>query len=159
MAQLKVGDVAPDFTLETDHRHPLRLSSLQGRKVILYVYPAAMTPGCTLEAQDFRDAHKDFDQAGYTILGISPDPVDKNADFAAKMKLPFELISDPDHKVLEAYSAWGEKEAFGRMTVGVIRSTFVIGADGRVESAEYGVKAAGHVERLAEALGVELSGL
>ncbi|MDR2378230.1 MAG: peroxiredoxin, partial [Bifidobacteriaceae bacterium] len=118
MAELKVGDKAPDFTLETDDGRPLTLSALEGRKVIMYAYPAAFTPGCSLEAQDFRDANAAFDQAGYTILGISPDTVDKNADFSQKMKLPFRLVSDPDHKVLEAYGAWGEREAFGRLTTG-----------------------------------------
>ncbi|MDR0625731.1 MAG: peroxiredoxin [Bifidobacteriaceae bacterium] len=158
MAELKPGDPAPAFTVDTDKGKPLSLADLAGHKVILYAYPAAFTPGCSLEAQDFRDAFKWFDQAGYTILGLSPDPVDKNASFAQKMKLPFTLLSDPDHAVLESYGAWGEREAFGRTTVGVIRSTFVIGGDGRIEVAEYRVKAAGHVERLAAELGVELEG-
>ncbi|MDR0592921.1 MAG: peroxiredoxin [Bifidobacteriaceae bacterium] len=158
MAELKVGAEAPDFTLETDQGKQLSLSALRGGKVILYVYPAAFTPGCSLEAQDFRDAADAFAKAGYTILGLSPDEAAKNADFSSKMKLPFRLLSDPDHTALTAYGAWGEKEAFGRQTVGVIRSTFVIGADGRFEVVEHGVKAAGHVERLAHDLGVELEG-
>ncbi|MDR1634977.1 MAG: thioredoxin-dependent thiol peroxidase [Bifidobacteriaceae bacterium] len=158
MAKLQVGDRAPDFTLDTDRGEPLSLKALAGKKVILYVYPAAFTPGCSLEAQDFRDAFSSFEQAGYTVMGLSPDTVEKNAEFAQKMTLPFVLLSDPDHAVMEAYGAWGEKESFGRKTVGVIRSTFVIGADGRIELAEYRVKAAGHVERLAHALGVELEG-
>ncbi|MDR1189615.1 MAG: thioredoxin-dependent thiol peroxidase [Bifidobacteriaceae bacterium] len=158
MVELKVGDKAPDFTLETDDGKPVTLSKLKGNKVILYVYPAAFTPGCSLEAQDFRDADKAFEKAGYKVLGLSPDTVEKNASFAQKMKLPYELVSDPDHKVLESYGAWGEKEAFGRKTIGVIRSTFVIGEDGRLEVAEYRVKAAGHVERLAQELGVNVEG-
>ncbi|MDR2566460.1 MAG: thioredoxin-dependent thiol peroxidase [Bifidobacteriaceae bacterium] len=158
MAELKPGDKAPDFSLETDEGKQLTLSDLKGRKVILYVYPAAFTPGCSLEAQDFRDGAKFFEQAGYQVIGLSPDTAEKNATFAQKLKLPFKLLSDPDHKVLDAYGAWGEKEAFGRTTVGVIRSTFVIGADGLIELVEYRVRAAGHVERLAQALGVDLEG-
>jgi peroxiredoxin Q/BCP len=159
MAELKVGDPAPDFTLPTDDGKTLTLSNLKGHKVILYTYPAAFTPNCSLEAQDFRDADSAFENAGYTILGMSPDTVERNASFAQEMDLPFDLVCDPDHKVLESYDAWGEKVAFGRKTVGVIRSTFVIGEDGRIATAEYRVKAAGHVERLAQALGVEVEGL
>jgi peroxiredoxin Q/BCP len=156
MAELKKGDTAPEFTLDANDGQSVSLVSQTGHKVILYAYPAAFTPGCSLEAQDFRDGFKSFDQAGYAVFGLSPDPVEKNASFAAKMKLPFELLSDPDHKVLEAYGAWGERESFGRKSIGVIRSTFVIGDDGRIELAEYQVKAAGHVERLAASLGLEL---
>jgi peroxiredoxin Q/BCP len=158
MAELKPGDKAPDFTLQADDGEQLTLSSLHGGKVILYVYPAAFTPGCSLEAQDFRDGFRPFEQAGYRVIGLSPDGVEENAAFAQKLRLPFTLLSDPDHKVMEAYGAWGEKTTFGRKTVGVIRSTFVIGADGRIEVADYRVKAAGHVERLAQALGVDLEG-
>ncbi|MDR1440867.1 MAG: peroxiredoxin [Bifidobacteriaceae bacterium] len=157
MTELKAGDRAPDFTLDTNDGDSLTLSNLKGRKVILYVYPAAFTPGCSLEAQDFRDAEDAFEQAGYTILGLSPDTVERSASFAEKMKLPFELVSDPGHKVLEAYGAWGEKQAYGRKTIGVIRSTFVIGEDDQIEAAEYWVQAAGHVERLAQTLGVDLA--
>jgi peroxiredoxin Q/BCP len=158
MVELKPGDLAPDFTVDTNDGEPLTLSSQAGHKVIMYVYPAAFTPGCSLEAQDFRDADESFVKAGYTIFGLSPDPAEKNESFAQKMKLPFKLLSDPDHKVMEAYGAWGERETFGRKTIGVIRSTFVIGPDRRIESAEYRVKAAGHVERLAAQLGVTLEG-
>jgi peroxiredoxin Q/BCP len=158
MTELTAGEQAPDFTLDSDGGEQLTLSALRGRKVILYAYPAAFTPGCSLEAQDFRDANPAFEKAGYQVIGLSPDTVAENAEFARQLNVPFPLLSDPDHKALDAYGAWGEKETFGRKTVGVIRSTFVIGADGRVEAAKYRVKAAGHVERLADALGVELTG-
>jgi peroxiredoxin Q/BCP len=157
MAHLKSGDMAPDFTLESDDGPELTLSQLRPQKVILYTYPAAFTPGCSLEAQDFRDAYADFERAGYVIVGISPDKAEKIAAFAEEMNLPFTLVADPDHKVLEQWDAWGEKTTFGRRMVGVIRSTFVIDGDGRITLAEYGVKAPGHVERLAEQLGVELA--
>jgi peroxiredoxin Q/BCP len=154
MTTLKPGDLAPDFTLETDEGPDLTLSSLKGRKVILYSYPAAFTPGCSIEAQDFRDADGAITAAGYAVVGISPDTPEKNAAFAEDLTLPFTLVSDPDHKVLESYGAWGSQESFGRPTVGVIRSTFVIGEDGRIEVAEYAVKAPGHVQRLLAELGV-----
>jgi peroxiredoxin Q/BCP len=158
MTTLSPGDLAPDFSLKDEHSKVVSLAGLEGRKLIIYVYPAAFTPGCSLEAQDFRDADSSFEKAGYTIFGLSPDEPSKNESFAEEMKLPFDLLSDPDHQTLEAYGAWGEKQAFGRTAVGVIRSTFVIGPDQRIEKAEYGVKAAGHVERLAEELGVTLEG-
>jgi peroxiredoxin Q/BCP len=157
MAQLKHGDPAPDFTLESDDGPELTLSSLRPQKVILYAYPAAFTPGCSLEAQDFRDWYKDFEAAGYTVVGISPDTAERIAAFSEKMDLPFTLVADPDHKVLEEYGAWGEKVTFGRKSIGVIRSTFVIDPEGVIDVADYKVKAPGHVERLAEELGVELS--
>ncbi|MDR3360488.1 MAG: peroxiredoxin [Bifidobacteriaceae bacterium] len=156
MAQLKPGDVAPDFTLESDDGPDLTLSGLRPQKVVLYAYPAAFTPGCSLEARDFRDAQPDFEAAGYSVVGISPDTPARITAFSEEMKLPFVLVADPDHRVLEEYGAWGEKTIFGRKTVGVIRSTFVIDGQGRIESADYGVKAPGHVERLAEKLGVPL---
>jgi peroxiredoxin Q/BCP len=156
MTQLKPGDLAPNFTLPSDDGPELTLSDLRGDKVILYAYPAAFTPGCSLEAQDFRDAYPDFEAAGYNIVGISPDTQERIAAFAEKMALPFTLVADPDHKVLEEYGAWGEKITFGRKTIGVIRSTFVIAGDGKVEVADYAVKAPGHVERLAEQLGIAI---
>ncbi|MDR0365720.1 MAG: peroxiredoxin [Bifidobacteriaceae bacterium] len=154
MGTLAVGDLAPDFTLEADDAKTVTLSALRPHKVVLYVYPAAFTAGCSLEAQDFRDADKPFEDAGYKVFGISPDSPEKNRAFAQDLRLPFELLSDPDHKVLEEYGAWGEKTAFGRTKIGVIRSTFVIGSDGRLTVVEYNVRAAGHVERLAAELGV-----
>jgi thioredoxin-dependent peroxiredoxin len=122
--------------------------------VIIYFYPAAMTPGCTKQACDFRDSQADLTQAGLTVLGISPDSPAKLAKFRDKEGLGFALLSDPDRTVLEAYGAYGEKMMYGKKTVGVIRSTFVVDADGKIEQAKYGVKATGHVARLRQELGV-----
>jgi len=147
-------DEAPDFTLPDADGNPVSLSSLRGQRVIVYFYPAAMTPGCTKEACDFRDSLASLNSAGITVLGISPDQPAKLARFRDKEGLTFPLLSDPDHAVLEAYGAWGEKKLYGKTTVGVIRSTFVVGADGKIEKAYYAVKAAGHVDRLKKDLGV-----
>jgi peroxiredoxin Q/BCP len=152
--RLAPGDLAPDFTLPDSGGTDVTLSSLRGQQVIIYFYPAAMTPGCTKQACDFRDSRGDLSGAGYAVLGISPDSPAKLAKFAEKEGLTFPLLSDPDRKVLEAYGAYGEKMMYGKKSVGVIRSTFVIGADGRVEKAYYGVKATGHVARLRKELGV-----
>jgi thioredoxin-dependent peroxiredoxin len=152
--RLEPGDLAPDFTLPDAGGTEVSLSSLRGQQVIIYFYPAAMTPGCTKQACDFRDSRGDLSGAGYAVLGISPDSPAKLARFAEKEGLTFPLLSDPDRKVLEAYGAYGEKMMYGKKSVGVIRSTFVIGADGRVEKAYYGVKATGHVARLRKELGV-----
>ena len=116
--------------------------------MIVYFYPAALTPGCTKEACDFRDVNATLLKAGYVVVGISPDPVDRLNHFKVQEKLNFPLLSDPDLRVHSAYGAWGEKSMYGKTSVGVIRSTFVIGTDGRVERAMYGHKASGHVERL-----------
>ena len=152
--RLAPGDLAPDFTLPDSGGTDVSLSSLRGQQVIIYFYPAAMTPGCTKQACDFRDSRGDLSGAGYAVLGISPDSPAKLAKFVEKEGLTFPLLSDPDRKVLEAYGAYGEKMMYGKKSVGVIRSTFVIGADGRVEKAYYGVKATGHVARLRKELGV-----
>jgi thioredoxin-dependent peroxiredoxin len=152
--RLAPGDLAPDFTLPDSGGTDVSLSSLRGQQVIIYFYPAAMTPGCTKQACDFRDSRGDLSGAGYAVLGISPDSPAKLARFVEKEGLTFPLLSDPDRKVLEAYGAYGEKIMYGKKSVGVIRSTFVIGADGRVEKAYYGVKATGHVARLRKELGV-----
>jgi thioredoxin-dependent peroxiredoxin len=146
--RLEPGDPAPGFTLPDADGHPVSLSSFRGQRVIVYFYPAAMTPGCTKEACDFRDNLADLDHLGVAVLGISPDEPSKLAKFRDKEGLTFPLLSDPDHAVLEAYGAYGEKVLYGKKTVGVIRSTFVIGSDGTVEKALYGVKATGHVARL-----------
>ena len=146
--RLAPGDPAPDFTLPDADGHPISLSMLRGTRVIVYFYPAAMTPGCTKEACDFRDNLADLNDAGLAVLGISPDQPAKLAKFRDKEGLTFPLLSDPDRSALEAYGAYGEKKLYGKTTVGVIRSTFVIGADGTVEKALYGVKATGHVGRL-----------
>ena len=120
----------------------------------MYFYPAAMTPGCTKEACDFRDSLAALRSAGYAVVGISPDGVAKLARFAEEESLPFPLASDPDHEVLEAYGAWGEKSSYGRTSVGVIRSTVVVGPDGTVALAQYNVKATGHVAKLRKDLGL-----
>ena len=152
--RLEPGDTAPEFTLKDADGGQVRLASLRGKRVIIYFYPAAMTPGCTKEACDFRDGEADFAGAGYIVLGISPDRSAKLAKFRDQEKLPFTLLSDPDRAVLTAYGAYGEKMLYGKKSVGVIRSTFVIGPDGAIERAYYGVKAAGHVARLRKELGV-----
>ena len=146
--KLAPGDVAPDFSLSNADGQTVTLSGLRGQRVIVYFYPAAMTPGCTKEACDFRDNLGVLAGAGLTVLGISPDSPQRLAKFRDKESLNFTLLADPDREVLRAYGAYGEKMNYGKKTVGVIRSTFVIGADGRVERAYYNVRAAGHVERL-----------
>ena len=151
--RLAPGDPAPDFTLPDADGHPVSLSSYRGQQVIVYFYPAAMTPGCTKEACDFRDNRDVLGTKGIAVLGISPDPPAKLARFRDRDGLTFPLLSDPDHAVLEAYGAYGEKKLYGKTTVGVIRSTFVVGADGRIEKALYGVKATGHVARLLTEIG------
>ena len=153
-ARLAPGDAAPDFSLKDSDGNDVRLSSLRGKRVIVYFYPAAMTPGCTKEACDFRDSLSSLAAAGLTVVGISPDSPAKLAKFRDRDGLNFPLLSDPDHAVLTAYGAYGEKMLYGKKSVGVIRSTFVIGPDGKVERAQYGVKATGHVARLRQDLGV-----
>jgi peroxiredoxin Q/BCP len=152
--RLQPGDVAPDFTLPDADGKEVSLSSLQGKRVVLYFYPAAMTPGCTKEAVDFRDALPELAAAGVTVIGISPDKEAKLAKFRDRDELTFPLLSDTDRTVLQAYGAYGEKKMYGKTTVGVIRSTFLIDADGKIEKAYYNVKATGHVERLRKDLGV-----
>ena len=152
--RLEPGDPAPDFTLADDSGGRVALSGLRGRKVVLYFYPSAMTPGCTKQACGFRDSLGNFDAAGYTVLGVSPDKPEKLARFRQKEGLTFPLLSDPDKSVHTAYGAYGKKSMYGKQVTGVIRSTFVIDADGRIEQAQYGVKATGHVERLLRELGV-----
>jgi thioredoxin-dependent peroxiredoxin len=151
--RLEPGDPAPDFTLLDADGNEVSLSSFRGQRVIVYFYPAAMTPGCTKEACDFRDNLAELNGQGITVLGISPDPPAKLARFRDKEGLTFPLLSDPDRKVLEAYGAYGEKKLYGKTTVGVIRSTFVVGADGTIARAMYGVKATGHVARVRAELG------
>jgi peroxiredoxin Q/BCP len=152
--RLAQGDKAPDFTLPDADGNQVSLSSLHGRRVIVYFYPAAMTPGCTKEACDFRDSLDSLAATGFAVLGISPDSPAKLAKFRDRDGLTFPLLSDPQHSVLSAYGAWGEKTMYGRKSVGVIRSTFVIDPDGTIEKAQYGVKATGHVARLRQELGV-----
>jgi peroxiredoxin Q/BCP len=146
--RLSPGDPAPDFTLRDADGNPVSLADLRGRKVVVYFYPAAMTPGCTTQACDFRDNDAALQRAGYAVLGISPDEPAKLAKFRARDAVPFPLLSDPDHATLEAYGAWGEKTLYGKKTTGVIRSTFVVDEEGRILVAQYNVKATGHVAKL-----------
>jgi peroxiredoxin Q/BCP len=152
--RLSPGDPAPDFCLPDATGRSVSLSDLRGRKAILYFYPAAGTPGCTTQACDFRDDLGDLDAAGYAVIGISPDPPDKLATFAAQQSLTFPLLADPDRRTLEAYGAYGEKSLYGKTVTGVIRSTVVLDEQGRVEQAMYNVKASGHVAKLRRDLAV-----
>jgi len=152
--RLTAGAPAPDFTLPDSGGRPVTLSALRGRRVVLYAYPAAMTPGCTTEACDFRDSLSALSAAGVTVLGISPDGPSRLAEFAARDGLTFPLLADESTAVLTAYGAYGEKNSYGRTVVGVRRSTFVVDADGLLEKVFYDVKATGHVARLRAELGV-----
>jgi thioredoxin-dependent peroxiredoxin len=154
-ARLAPGDPAPDFTLPTDSGDSLALKDLRGRKVVLYAYPAAMTPGCTTQACDFRDSLASLQGAGYEVVGISPDKPAKLAQFRERDAITFPLVSDQDKSVLTAYGAWGEKQLYGKTTTGVIRSTFVIDEKGTIERALYNVKATGHVAKLRKDLGID----
>jgi thioredoxin-dependent peroxiredoxin len=154
-ARLAPGDPAPDFTLPTDSGDSLALKDLRGRKVVLYAYPAAMTPGCTTQACDFRDSLASLQAAGYEVVGISPDKPAKLAQFRERDAITFPLVSDQDKSVLTAYGAWGEKQLYGKSTTGVIRSTFVIDENGTIERALYNVKATGHVAKLRKDLGID----
>ncbi len=147
-ARLAPGDPAPTFTLPDADGNEIALASFKGRRVVVYFYPAASTPGCTKQACDFRDSLAQLNDAGIDVLGISPDKPAKLAKFRDKEALTFPLLSDPDRAVLRAYGAFGEKTMYGKKTVGVIRSTFVIGADGAIEVAQYNVRATGHVAKL-----------
>jgi len=153
--RLEPGDPAPDFALTTDTGETLRLADLAGQRVVLYAYPAAMTPGCTTQACDFRDSLSALKAAGLAVVGISPDLPQKLATFRDRDGLTFPLVSDPDRSVLTAYGAYGEKQNYGKTVMGVIRSTFVIGPDGRIEKAFYNVKATGHVAKLRRDLGID----
>jgi len=140
------GKPAPDFTLESDSGETVTLSSLRGKPVVLYFYPADDTPGCTTQACGIRDEYGEFQRAGAVVLGVSPDDVGSHVDFKEKYSLPFTLLADPDHAVADEYGAWGEKKNRGKTYVGVIRSTFVIGADGTVVKAMPNVKPATHAD-------------
>lgn len=146
--RLSPGDAAPDFTLPTDTGETVTLSDLRGRKVIVYFYPAAMTPGCAKQACDFTDSLSSLKAAGYEVLGISPDAPAKLAKFRERDGLTITLLSDADKAVMTSYAAFGEKKLYGKLVQGVIRSTFVVDEDGKVELAQYNVKATGHVAKL-----------
>ena len=154
MPRLSPGEPAPDFTLPDADGNDVALADYRGRKVIVYFYPAAMTPGCTTQACDFRDSLDSLAAAGYAVLGISPDEPEKLAKFRDRDSVTFPLLSDPAKATLEAYGAWGEKTMYGKKVTGVIRSTVVVAPDGSVETAQYNVKAKGHVAKLRRDLGV-----
>ncbi len=151
MAELTAGKKAPDFTLETDTGEKLKLSSLKGQNVVLYFYPKSDTPGCTTEACEFRDAFPRF-KGNAVILGISPDPVKAQAKFRAKFELPFNILADVEHAVAEAYGVWVEKSMYGKKYMGVARTTFIIGADGKIAQIFEKVKPAGHAAEVEAAL-------
>ncbi len=153
--RLQPGDPAPDFTLPTDDGAEVTLSDLRGRRVIVYFYPAAMTPGCTKQACDFSDSIDRLKAEGFEVLSISPDQPGKLAKFRERDGLTITLLSDPEKEVLTAWGAFGEKKLYGKVVTGVIRSTFVIDADGVVEIAQYNVKATGHVAKLRRDLGLD----
>ncbi|HVE62315.1 MAG TPA: thioredoxin-dependent thiol peroxidase [Mycobacteriales bacterium] len=154
---LQVGDPAPAFALPDADSVTVALSDFAGRKVVLYAYPAASTPGCTKQACGFRDGRAAFADAGFAVIGISPDKPEQLAKFRAAEGLNFPLVSDPSKATLTAYGAYGKKLLYGKEVTGVIRSTFVIDEAGRIERAMYGVKATGHVDKLRRELGVGTS--
>lgn len=149
--RLLTGDIAPGFTLKDASGQDVSLAAGNGSTnggTIIYFYPAASTPGCTKQACDFRDSLASFTSAGYRVLGVSPDPVRKLATFTANEALTFPVLSDEDHAVAEAYGAWGEKKNYGKTYQGLIRSTIVVDAGGKVVLAQYNVRATGHVAKL-----------
>ncbi len=152
---LAAGDTAPDFTLLDQDGSPVSLHDFRGRDVIVYFYPAAMTPGCTTQACDFRDSLSSLTAAGYVVLGVSRDAPEMLRAFRERDGLTFTLLSDPDHAVHQAYGAWGEKKNYGKTITGVLRSTFVTDPAGVVAHALVNVKATGHVARLRKLLGID----
>ena len=148
----KVGSKAPAFSLPADSGETVSLSGLKGKPVVLYFYPRDDTPGCTVEACEFRDSWADVRKTGAVVLGVSPDGVSSHGKFRAKFKLPFPLLADADHAVAEAYGAWGEKSMYGKKYQGVLRSTFVIGPDGKIARVFEKVKPKGHAGEVLEAL-------
>jgi thioredoxin-dependent peroxiredoxin len=146
--ELREGAAAPDFALKDDAGKDVRLADFKGKTVVLYFYPKDDTPGCTVEACAFRDTLPDFKKRGAVILGVSPDGLESHKKFKAKHKLTFPLLSDPERKTASAYGAFGKKMMYGRETLGILRSTFVIGPDGRLEKIFRGVRADGHAEQV-----------
>lgn len=159
MARLESGDTAPAFTLPDTNAEPVSLADFAGSKVVLYFFPAAMTPGCTIEAKDFSQAVDQFAGAGYQVVGVSPDAPTKLAKFRDKEQLTFPLLGDPDREVLDAYGAYGSKMLYGKEVTGVIRSTFLIDVDaagvGTITEPQYNVRATGHVAKLTKQLGIQ----
>ena len=150
---LEAGAKAPRFTLPSDEGRTVSLDDLKGKKVVLYFYPKDDTSGCTAQACEFRDNWKSVQAAGAVVLGVSPDGVTSHGKFKAKYQLPFPLLADEDHAVAEAYGAWGEKSMYGRKYRGILRTTFVIGADGRIKKVFQKVKPKGHAAEVLAALG------
>ncbi|MBA2664365.1 MAG: thioredoxin-dependent thiol peroxidase [Bradymonadaceae bacterium] len=150
--KLSVGDLAPDFSLPTDDQGTVSLADFRGQKLVIYFYPKDMTPGCTAQACDFRDRYAALQAAGWTVLGVSPDSVQSHAKFRAKHELNFPLVADVDHAMADAYGVWREKTNYGKVYVGIVRSTFLIDAGGKISAIQDNVKATGHVERLAREL-------
>lgn len=154
VSKLEVGQTAPEFTLANDKSQPVSLSQFLGQKVILFFFPAALTPGCTKEACDFNDSLNSFKSAGYTVIGISPDSVEKLAKFRDKEHLNYELLSDENKDVHKLFGAYGEKSLYGRLYKGVLRSTFALDEAGKIVIAGYNVRATGHVTKLKKDLGL-----
>jgi peroxiredoxin Q/BCP len=152
---LEPGQDAPDFTLDADGDTSVTLSELRGAPVVLYFYPKDMTPGCTVQACDFRDSHAAFTLAGYTILGVSPDPAARHDKFKLKHDLNFPLLADTDNAVAKAYGVWREKKNYGKTYMGIVRSTFVIGEDGKILHILDNVRAKGHADRLKKLLDLQ----
>jgi peroxiredoxin Q/BCP len=152
MTPLAEGAEAPDFSLESDSGETVSLSQLRGKPVVLYFYPRDDTPGCTTEACEFRDAWTEVKRTGAVVLGVSPDTAASHKKFRAKFRLPFALLADPDHKVAERYGAWGERSMYGRKFMGILRTTFVIGPDGRILKVFERVKPKGHAAEVLKSL-------
>jgi len=153
MAKLEAGAAAPAFTLPDQDGKPVKLSDFKGQRVIVYFYPADDTPGCTKEACQFNELAPDFAEAGVEVVGVSPDDGASHERFRARYGLSITLLSDPTHTTMEAYGAWGEKTLYGRKSLGVIRSTFLVGVDGRIEQRYYQVRADGHAAKVLERIG------
>jgi thioredoxin-dependent peroxiredoxin len=153
MPELKEGDPAPDITLLTERAEPFRLSDLRGKNVVLYFYPKASTPGCTIEACAFRDASDHFSNRNAVIVGVSPDTPAAQQKFKTNRNLPFTLLADTDKAAAQAYGVWTQKSFMGKKFMGVERSTFVIGADGKIEKIFRKVKVSGHAARVLETIG------
>lgn len=149
---LKVGDKAPSFTLKNEQDQDIKLDNFRGKKVVLYFYPKDNTPGCTKEACSFRDVYDDILEAGAVVIGISKDSIKSHQKFKEKHQLPFYLLSDPDHKVIESYGVWKEKKMFGKVYMGIVRSTFIIDEDGKIEKTYPKVKPSEHGEEILKAL-------
>lgn len=148
--ELKVGDLAPEFTLQSDQGTTVRLADFRGKRVIVYFYPKDDTPGCTTQACGFRDAYPQIEERNAVVLGISPDGLDSHRKFKTKFDLPFILLADEDHAVAEAYGVWGEKSAYGKTYMGIVRSHFVVDEEGRIADVQYKISPADSVARALE---------